>query len=394
MPSVIAWLDVSAAEQQRARELLALNGNPRTQDDLGIGALRDAIADALFPGTSTLFTRARYLVLTPWSFERAAHARDPRKALDEIERRQIVTLLRAGAVDGLIGRDAGRHVKTLPSTIYWTALGRWGIRADARASVAETLARSAHATIEQADGEPRRIDKIWNALPVPPAFPSEVEHGLDLTADEASWLRERILDTCQGTALAHFVEHRDCVAADAPWPAEPCESMPAAPAALLGDARAFSALIHGAQLLYHRMLADRMVEDTDGNPNAAGWSDDRGRDLDAWLSQWRRLASDWNLEEMLQRLAAKPTPAMRRAQTFSRLWFDHASHMLDADDWRGTAPAMAIQMQERHVKRSLARLHNPKRLHAWDGASRPGRLLFRWPQVRVLLRDIHEGLDA
>ena len=35
---------------------------------LGIGVIRDGYADILFPGISTLQTRAKYFVLTPYIF--------------------------------------------------------------------------------------------------------------------------------------------------------------------------------------------------------------------------------------------------------------------------------------------------------------------------------------
>lgn len=39
-------------------------GERTTRDELGIGTVRDAFADALFPGTSTIQTRAHYFLIT------------------------------------------------------------------------------------------------------------------------------------------------------------------------------------------------------------------------------------------------------------------------------------------------------------------------------------------
>lgn len=75
MASVITWLDVSADEQQRIRVLAAMFTQRGSRNELGIGQLRDGISDALFPGTSTLHTRARYLLFVPWSFQYAAQTR-------------------------------------------------------------------------------------------------------------------------------------------------------------------------------------------------------------------------------------------------------------------------------------------------------------------------------
>lgn len=40
-----------------------------TVDDLGVGAVRDAIADHLFPGISTIQTRAKYFLFLAWIFK-------------------------------------------------------------------------------------------------------------------------------------------------------------------------------------------------------------------------------------------------------------------------------------------------------------------------------------
>ena len=40
-----------------------------TVDELGVGRIRDALADHLFPGTSTIQTRARYMLFVPWIYQ-------------------------------------------------------------------------------------------------------------------------------------------------------------------------------------------------------------------------------------------------------------------------------------------------------------------------------------
>jgi hypothetical protein len=43
-------------------EVVDLFKQEGTVDELGIGSIRDALADALFPGTSVLHTRLRYVL--------------------------------------------------------------------------------------------------------------------------------------------------------------------------------------------------------------------------------------------------------------------------------------------------------------------------------------------
>ena len=102
-----------------------------SRDELGLGQIRDALSDALFPGTSVLLTRARYFLFVPWLFREGARLRYEGARLsswvDQQERRLIGALRDGGDLDGLIGRNVGVAVQNLPSGIYWNSLRRFGI---------------------------------------------------------------------------------------------------------------------------------------------------------------------------------------------------------------------------------------------------------------------------
>jgi Family of unknown function (DUF6361)/Bacterial conjugation TrbI-like protein len=59
--SSLAWIDFDEAERQRAQRIMALFQERESRDELGLGAIRDSIADHLFPGTSTIQTRLRFV---------------------------------------------------------------------------------------------------------------------------------------------------------------------------------------------------------------------------------------------------------------------------------------------------------------------------------------------
>ena len=54
------------------RDIIRPFAERESRDELGLGQIRDAIADALFPGTSTLLTRARHLLFVPWAYQKAS----------------------------------------------------------------------------------------------------------------------------------------------------------------------------------------------------------------------------------------------------------------------------------------------------------------------------------
>ncbi len=75
MLTELAWLDRDVASQQQVADLLKIFEEPRTLDSLGLGVIRDALADEIAPGVSTAQTRLRYFLLIPWIFEQVAAER-------------------------------------------------------------------------------------------------------------------------------------------------------------------------------------------------------------------------------------------------------------------------------------------------------------------------------
>ena len=127
MPSLIAWLDASSEEQRRMRDIIRLFGDRDSRDELGLGQIRDGIADSLFPGTSTLLTRARYLLFVPWAYQKASTRPNPAAEADRYERDIIHAIKDSGDYAGLLGMQAGEALKNLPSALYWSMLRHYGV---------------------------------------------------------------------------------------------------------------------------------------------------------------------------------------------------------------------------------------------------------------------------
>lgn len=132
MPSTLTWLDYSERDRRRALDVVDLFRERGTVDELGVGAVRDSFSDLLFPGTSTIQTRACYFLLLPWMFLRLERLRVGSAAAadraDREERRLNQRLLEGPDTAGVFGVDAGLTLKRLPSAVYWGGLAAWGIR--------------------------------------------------------------------------------------------------------------------------------------------------------------------------------------------------------------------------------------------------------------------------
>ncbi len=210
MTSSFAWLDYSEQERRRALDVISLFQVRDTRDELGLAGVRDPLAELLFPGTTTIQTRARYFLFIPWmcrDFERRA-VRSSRIGIRfrRAEGRLIKHLSESDDVKGVIGGEAGAAVKRMPSSVYWAGLRRWGIlqfqgsQAQYHRSLDEFYVRLKGRQARDRENEASSPEPTnWHPhIPDPPAgFPEGAE--LRLRFSEAEYLRERILSA----ALLH-----------------------------------------------------------------------------------------------------------------------------------------------------------------------------------------------
>jgi hypothetical protein len=394
--SLIAWLDASSEEQRRMRDIIRLFSERETRDELGLGQIRDAIADALFPGTSTLLTRARYLLFVPWAYRKAARSPKPLAEADRLERQIIHAVRASDDYSGLLGMQAGEALKTLPSAIYWTMLRHYGILTEPSLSRDDALRLDGLSASPDDLGEAGTRFHAWSHTlpPAPEAFPQSIPGGFALQPDEAGWLRDRILDEAPGTLIAHLVVEPPTRESPAPWADAAALNVTGDARRMLTDARAFSALMHGAQLLYNLMLAEEYeLAGYDRIPDPADGFRDR---VQRWAEALPSMVdlSAWDLDALLQRAELlRGAPLNLHSRRFVQGWRDRvasrgAEALIDSVEARDF-----MARRERQHKGAQARLGNQARLASWGGSSGAGALVYRWPQVRGVLLDIHDGLQ-
>ena len=95
MSASLAWIDFSSAERARSQRILSALREPDSVDELGLGTIRDALSDALFPGTSTIQTRLAYFLMVPWIFRRLERERlDETRVADRARDRELALIAR------------------------------------------------------------------------------------------------------------------------------------------------------------------------------------------------------------------------------------------------------------------------------------------------------------
>jgi hypothetical protein len=409
MGSFISWLDHSEEDQRRVREMLQLFSDKDTVDDLGLGTVRDGISNALFPGTSVIQTRARYFLFVPWIFRRAElrHGHQLVAKATDMERALIGALKEGGDHAGLIGVDAGRNVRTLPSAIFWGGLIRYGIFLGPSLSIRQ-YGRHVARGLVAADAEEEigdRAPSFWQReIPDAPAgFFSFKSANFDLTRSESEWLSERIISSdrsaLQESLLTAYIRDvrrgRPLAAADSVWDAALPTDRPEPIACLVHHAEHFSCAAHGAALLYNLELAEERRKAGREETDATSEDNYRTR-LDEWRAHARRVRlATWatNIDDFWSCILDQGAHIPRRTRRFIDDW----AAFLASDTANITSSTTAralIHDRELEHKRGQARLANTKRLDEWTGNSGTAPFAFRWPQIQRMLTDIAAGLNA
>lgn len=360
------------------------------------------MADILFPGTTTIQTRARYFLFIPWIYT-------------NLERRQVTSAQIAGRAraaeialiepladddrDGVIGIDARARLKRLPSSVYWQGLGSWGLRLypgsqDQYHRSLDGFYRSTSQARRNDDGElPDGGQANWDPAmpPAPDGFPEVA--SLALRPEESEYLRDRIVLRHPGTLLAALTQVPPWQPQGFAWLHPAASDIPPQNQRELHHARCFSELLHGVQLLYNLMLSEKT--------DAAERIDDYRLRLLRWqetmvlrwseLEQWARHERD----DFWQLLAGAKVPPPTRC--FVDQWLERvlaAGPATVADD--ETARRL-VHHREVRLKRKMARLENPVALSLWGGAAGASQLDMRWGITQRLLGDIllgEPGADA
>ena len=398
--STVAWLSYDSAERDRTLKLIELFKESGTVDELGVGSIRDTFAEALFPGTSVIQTRARYLLFIPWLLELTVRdARHDTNATDRLRRNEITlihALLAAGETDGVIGQSARDKLKRMPSAVYWAALRRYGIRTS-EASI-EAFLREAHGSQMRRRNEPVADDDGLAvrhtvlgldpelAVSCPPPDGLLTAATLALTDGEASYLRDRIVGSTPGSLLAWLLaRHRRADVENIWWHPDRAQ-FPDHLRDVVGHGERFHHAIHGALLLYNLILAEKKQS----APLAERYR--------AALENWHREVADhgtwdgWSREEFWATLRVHNRNLPPRTVAFVNRWWELApSSRSVAED-----PALHALVREREyqLKRSRARLVNQSALDNWQGESGLVRLDYRWGITRRITDDIFDGLGV
>ncbi|MEZ7494968.1 DUF6361 family protein [Leeuwenhoekiella aequorea] len=208
MASNFGWIDFSNEHRDRVFSVVDMLTESNAIDELGIGVVRDALADWLFPGVSTIQTRPKYFILIPILFlqylkdynqGKAPHLK---KYLREKENELMHRLAKNANYKegkGIIGVQMARNNGELArkaSSIYWNGLRTHGI-------IKTNLSLSEYVKLNNLKGasssESNLDDSLaqsWEqtfGLTIPTSLEISEDVDMELSLLEAQYLKDQFL---------------------------------------------------------------------------------------------------------------------------------------------------------------------------------------------------------
>jgi hypothetical protein len=405
--SSIGWVDFSSTDREKVSQVLAMLQEKGTLDELGIGQIRDAFADLLFPGFSTIQTRAKYFITVPriirdyLTLGPRAQRRTSLRDYLESQENELARLLverHGSAEDGIIGSEmvgSEKGVARKPSSVYWNGLRQFGI-VNTEKSLSEfsreiaQVQSSARATGHEEDDTDAMSHRSIVHLDVfDPEWMPDV--SIHLSESEAQFLMDKLTHTSaiHNSVFSQFLMHglaKELVEEGlsnltfpelVTWVRGRSEVSLACRQNLeLADE--FSEAIRGAHIRFNILIAEK-------SRNSALVAEREER-FSEWLerARERKLFSASSVDDWLQAATSGGARINLNAREFLRQWHDAI--------YQGQSISRLNHLIESRAQKNKGRRSilskNLGEAPKWQGMD---SLSYRWPTVRTILTDIVQG---
>jgi len=410
--ATLGWIDFSKEYRQKVGTILELLKPEGMVDELGIGTIRDAIANQLFPGISTIQTRAKYFFIVPYIlYDYLAEDKTKRKRipvtkyLDDREHEVIWELAERYNYDrssghGVIGISKKRPERIMrrPSEIYWGGLntyniintGGYGVNAflsNRKNSLLESLiANVAESDDSYGDDKDADYENEFRIMISPnPSWRDSL--SLELTEEEADILKNRIIDIASDQLVGELLSKNKLfdlfrstdefmdfskVVTDSLVVSEDLQRD-------LIIAHDFSEMMYGANIVYNYLIQKYRFE------------------KDYWLDEWDEWLDNLSIEmisfdsfdpSMLFRPPFSLTTKTETQQFVLRYWSLVKSNQRDIESYSELVINQEYNTKKYKARLRLGKLDDVKEDH-WIGLQ---RLSYRYKNAKVILGDIFNGL--
>jgi len=396
MGAGFGWIDFSNEQRDRVFSVIELLNTGGTVDELGIGSVRDNIADWLFPGVSTIQTRPKYFIILTDIFLGYLQRYQKGEKLPLLstylksEEHRIMHLLAKNHSykdgDGVIGVTVAQtngELARKASSVYWNGL-RTHKLIDTELSSTEYLIQN-DLSIFNPDGDvmdDKHLIEEQFAIRAPLFSAIKEDIRMELSEEEANYLRDQFKDVTSSLKQEHnllsqlFTKERAEVIANANNFQEMAnlliadESLHSETIQMLKIALLFDFIMHGAHIRYNIQLHKKS-----GELNF----DDKWNDWLKELEVKREDVQALNFEYIFSEVSPRTAP---QTQQFMRLW----KHEVLKEELNIKLLDKLVYRQEIKKKGAKAKLASVNgEFTSWVGIQ---SLQYRFNNVKNIIKDI------
>lgn len=404
----LGWIDFSPEHRDKVASVIDLLKPQGRVDELGIGIIRNALSDVLFPGTSTIQTRAKYFFIIPRIFKDYQTKYENKKAKPKLKNylrerenhtiRVLAEKYRDTDEQGIIGITlAGTHksreLARKPSSIYWSGLRLFRI-IKTGLSLTEYIAKHDKQdtcidllTITDDEKGDDRDAGYEDAFGI--SLPDnnkdwDSDLSIELEYEEASFLRDKIIDNQNDKLIGQVLNDKKLmdVFTKVKNFKDMCDvliekSIPDETKTYLKLAKDFDKIIHGAHIRYNILLQERFGTDEKLDEFTRMWDD--------W---WHQIKEDnARIQSFDENLLFELSYTLKPfTKIFVQNWIEGLRESKPVDYFN-----RLVADQEKVNKGGKARLRlgATEKVSDWIGID---GLSYRFSAARTIVSDIKHGL--
>lgn len=388
----LGYIHNSREEQTRVLQVLKMTSESVALDELGIGRIRDAFADRMFPGISTLQKHMKYFSLMPQLYRRATEKRYNRPSEVKAEVIRLERIMTKNLYEGskdkrgitgsdMIGKNRTNYVKYDPAYIYNSGLQTFEILRSSQLynliySASKALYSSPKASKskdEDTDDDAGEKSGLYQFCSFPNVdYDFTQKCSLDLTAEDKTFITDHILkaEACKGTLLRYIVDNPDFAIAER-FEQISSAQLPSDLAEIQDLAKRFADFMYMVHIRYNYIFSqyeddemrtlfeEKLVEYRNG-----------GTDIDKVLKavNLRENSGKWFCKEVAERIAAN-------------------------DIKEGGGLDQLIINRERRVKGNRRKIGNPAYTYGKKNRIHFYKLTYRWDTVKVFAEELRKEVS-
>jgi len=405
----IGWVHFSSDHRKKVQSVIDLLNKGGVVDELGIGIIRDSYANTMFPGISTIQTRAKYFTLTAHLLKNYVekYKTDRKKIPLEVYLKKVELECRirmmgnsqseedqAGVIGSTFGKNRTKDVVRRASSIYWNGLRTFGFL-DTKKSLSEYSRDlgSQEATLGKllAETSTTKGDDIDAEYSLPivkaPSLPGNYLETLsiNLLPVEANYLRSQIESTRPGSLIGRILQSTEATNEFIELSTHSFSEFSELPflkdlkdnflQKVVVSANKFWEIFYGAHIRYNCLLQKQYGNSAKFDEFQSLWN--------GWLKGLEKHIYNWDTEFLFEILDLNKRAIQPQSEKFVRGWINEISKKdIDVDKCD-----QLVRTQEKFNKKKRARLvhGNNEVIEVWIGLR---TLNYRLPEVHRIVSDI------